>query len=107
MYCLILTILLWWAVQDLSICTAMLTGALLYSLYAQWRHFVAHRPITPGTAWGRRMKSRHLWHHEENEKLYFGVSQPYIDYLLGTGGKGTRSPHNNKNVNHFEIKKTR
>jgi len=50
MYCLILTILLWWVVQDLSICTAMLTGTLLYSFYAQCRHFVAHRPITPGTA---------------------------------------------------------
>ncbi|WP_052091886.1 sterol desaturase family protein [Paenibacillus sp. FSL H7-0357] len=106
-YCLILTILLWLVVNDLSISTAMLTGILLYNFYAQWWHFVAHRPITPGTAWGRRMKDRHLWHHEENGIINFGVSQPYIDYLLGTSGTGTAFAHSNEHINHPEVKKTR
>lgn len=50
MYCLILTILLWLVVHDLSIGTAMLTGTFLYHFYTQWRYYVAHRPVTPGTA---------------------------------------------------------
>lgn len=106
-YCLILTILLWLVVPDLSIGTALITGFLLYNFYAQWRHFVAHRPITPGTAWGRRMKSRHLCHHDKNGKHYFGISQPYIDYLLGTGVTGTASAHSVEQINHPELKKNR
>lgn len=78
----VLATLLLLVVQDASISTAILTGTVFYNFYAQWRHFVAHRPIFPGTAWGRKVKNRHLYHHNGNRKNFFGISQPYIDDLL-------------------------
>lgn len=77
----LLTYLLTW---DVLTAFAVVTGAIGALLYYEWVHFVAHRPIKPLTAWGRWMKKVHLWHHYKNENYWFGVSNPSMDYLIGT-----------------------
>ncbi|ASS77237.1 fatty acid hydroxylase [Tumebacillus algifaecis] len=74
----------YWLTGDLLTAHAVVSGAIGALLYYEWVHFVAHRPIKPLTAWGRWMKKVHLWHHYKNENYWFGVSNPSIDYLLGT-----------------------
>lgn len=63
---------------------AFLTGVMGYLLVYEWMHYVAHRPIVPRTPWGRWMKKVHLWHHFKNEHYWFGVTNPGMDFLLGT-----------------------
>lgn len=63
---------------------AMFTGLSLALLYYEWVHYVAHRPIKPKTAFGKWMKKVHLWHHFKNEHYWFGVTNPTLDYMMGT-----------------------
>lgn len=63
---------------------AFVAGSSLSLLYYEWTHFVAHRPVTPLTPWGRWMKKYHLWHHYKNEHYWFGVTNPSLDLLFGT-----------------------
>jgi sterol desaturase/sphingolipid hydroxylase (fatty acid hydroxylase superfamily) len=69
---------------DLSLAMAVIAGTSLYQLYYQWMHFLAHRPITPLTRWGKWMKKKHLLHHYLDERSWYGVSHPFLDYLAGT-----------------------
>ncbi|MGX1982256.1 fatty acid hydroxylase family protein [Thermolongibacillus altinsuensis] len=69
---------------DLSFAFAMYAGLSSGLLYYEWTHFVAHRPIKPITRWGKWMKKVHIWHHFKNEGYWFGVSNPSMDYLMGT-----------------------
>ncbi|NDI33565.1 fatty acid hydroxylase [Chengkuizengella sediminis] len=69
---------------DLMIAIAFTTGVLAYLLYYEWSHYVAHRPITPLTPWGKFMKRMHLWHHYKNEQFWFGVTHPTFDVLFNT-----------------------
>jgi 4-hydroxysphinganine ceramide fatty acyl 2-hydroxylase len=69
---------------DLSFAFAMYAGLNSGLLYYEWTHFVAHRPIKPITRWGKWMKKVHIWHHFKNEGYWFGVSNPSMDYLMGT-----------------------
>ncbi|CAM2859822.1 sterol desaturase family protein [Paenibacillus sediminis] len=66
------------------ITNAFLTGMMLFFLFYEWKHYIAHRPIQPVTKWGKWMKKVHLWHHFNNENYWFGVTNPSFDYLMGT-----------------------
>ena len=73
---------------------SLLLGNLLGLLYYEWVHYVAHIPFKPLTPYGRWIKKYHLWHHFKNEKLWFGVTNPAGDYVVGTyldGADATRS----------------
>ncbi len=62
--------------------SALLAGTAAAILYYEWVHYVAHIPYRPRTAWGRWIKKYHLWHHFKNEKFWFGVTNPSVDFLL-------------------------
>jgi len=80
-----------WAVfRQFSVVVPVVTGTLLFQLYYQWMHFVAHRPIIPKTSWGRWMKKKHLLHHYKDEFSWYGVSNPALDYALGTNKEQDR-----------------
>ena len=63
---------------------AFLTGVILYFLFYEWKHYIAHKPIQPLTAMGKKVKKAHLWHHFKNENYWFGVSHTTIDKTMGT-----------------------
>src|SRR5579872_2978374 len=63
---------------------ALLLGIMLGLLHYEWVHYLAHIPYQPRTAFGRWMKQYHLRHHFISEKLWFGVSNPSLDFLYRT-----------------------
>jgi hypothetical protein len=70
--------------RDWAAVVGVLAGASGALLHYEWVHYIAHIPYRPRTAVGRYMKKYHLWHHFKNEKLWFGVSNPSMDYLYRT-----------------------
>ncbi|MFZ5825952.1 MAG: sterol desaturase family protein [Bacillota bacterium] len=74
----------WWVTGDIRLAAGFLTGSMGLLMYYEWLHYVAHRPVTPLTPWGRWMKKYHLWHHFKNEHYWYGVTNPSLDMLLGT-----------------------
>jgi hypothetical protein len=77
-------LLLWAVLRNWQLVIAIVAGTSLYQVYYQWMHYIAHRPVTPATPWGRWMKKKHLLHHYMDEDSWYGVSHPALDYLLGT-----------------------
>ncbi len=67
--------------RDASVSFAMLLGAVLGLFYYEWVHYVAHIPFVPKTGFGRWMKKYHLWHHFKNERMWFGVTNPSMDFI--------------------------
>ncbi|MGZ3532688.1 MAG: sterol desaturase family protein [Vulcanimicrobiaceae bacterium] len=65
-----------------SVCA--LSGSLAAMLYYEWVHYVAHVPFVPRTPLGKYMKKYHLWHHFKNEHLWYGVTNPSVDLVVGT-----------------------
>lgn len=61
-----------------------MAGAALAVLHYEATHYVAHIPYRPRTDAGRWLKKYHLRHHFLNEHLWFGVTSPVADLLLGT-----------------------
>ena len=78
------TLLLWLIFREVSVVSAVVAGTITYQLYYQWMHYVSHRPIVPITPWGKWMKKKHLLHHYKDERIWYGVSHPAMDYLMGT-----------------------
>lgn len=77
-----LTFAIFFAVtRDLGASAAMLLGAVLGLFYYEWVHYVAHIPFVPKTRFGRWMKKYHLWHHFKNERMWFGVTNPSMDFV--------------------------
>jgi len=72
------------ATRDAALTGALLLGSLAGLLYYEWVHYVAHIPFVPRTPFGRWIKKYHLWHHFKNEQLWFGVTNPAADYVVGT-----------------------
>ncbi|MCX7570221.1 sterol desaturase family protein [Tumebacillus sp. DT12] len=74
----------YWLAGTVPLAAAFFAGNLLTLLVYEWTHYVAHRPITPWTRFGKWMKKIHLWHHYKSEHYWFGVTNPLLDVLLGT-----------------------
>jgi len=70
--------------SSLVITLAFIDGVILFLLFYEWKHYIAHRPVTPLFPWGRWMKKVHLWHHFKNENYWYGVTNPVFDLALGT-----------------------
>lgn len=70
--------------SSLVITMAFIDGVILFLLFYEWKHYIAHRPVTPLSPWGRWMKKVHLWHHFKNENYWYGVTNPVFDFALGT-----------------------
>ncbi|MEO7039903.1 MAG: sterol desaturase family protein [Candidatus Elarobacter sp.] len=61
---------------------SLLLGSVLGLLYYEWVHYVAHlKFFVPKTRFGRWIKKHHLWHHYKNERLWFGVTNPSMDWV--------------------------
>ena len=67
--------------RDVSLTLSLLLGSLVGLLYYEWVHYVAHIPFVPKTPFGRWIKKYHLWHHYKNERMWFGVTNPSMDFL--------------------------
>ena len=65
----------------MSTSAALLLGSLLGLLWYEWVHYVAHIPFAPKTPFGQWMKKYHLWHHFKNERMWFGVTNPSMDFV--------------------------
>lgn len=59
---------------------SLLFGSILALTYYEWVHYVAHVAYVPPTPWGKWTKKYHLWHHYKNEKHWFGVTNPTMDF---------------------------
>jgi 4-hydroxysphinganine ceramide fatty acyl 2-hydroxylase len=59
-------------------------GSICALLYYEWVHYVAHVPFDPVTAFGRYVKKYHLWHHFKNERYWYGVTNPSMDFVGAT-----------------------
>jgi hypothetical protein len=70
--------------HGVALSLSLLFGSLLALTYYEWVHFVAHIPFNPVTPYGRWIKKYHLWHHFKNEHLWYGVTNPSMDYAMGT-----------------------
>jgi 4-hydroxysphinganine ceramide fatty acyl 2-hydroxylase len=73
--------------HSVAVTLSVVLGNLLGLLYYEWVHYVAHIPYQPRTPWGRYMKKYHLWHHYKNETLWFGVTNPSLDYVHRTNAR--------------------
>lgn len=62
----------------------MLFGNMATMLFYEWTHFIAHVPYQPRSAYFRRLKTMHTWHHYKNERYWFGVTESIMDRALGT-----------------------
>ena len=67
--------------RDFGTSAALLLGAVLGLFYYEWVHYVAHIPFVPKTRFGRWIKKYHLWHHFKNERMWFGVTNPSMDFV--------------------------
>ncbi len=67
-----------------GVTAGLVLGNFIGAFYYEWVHYVAHIPYQPRTPWGKYMKKYHLWHHFKNEKLWYGVTNPLSDHLIGT-----------------------
>lgn len=77
-----LTLAIYLAVtRDWSTSAALLLGSVLGLLWYEWVHYVAHIPFVPKTPFGRYIKKYHLRHHFKNERLWFGVTNPSMDFV--------------------------
>jgi hypothetical protein len=89
MWFVIPTALLYYAVffavtRNASLAFSLTFGSVCALLYYEWVHYVAHIGFAPVTPLGRYIKKYHLWHHFKNEKFWFGVTNPTMDYAGGT-----------------------
>lgn len=75
--------------RDWSVSAALLLGSVLGLLWYEWVHYVAHIPFVPKTPFGRWMKKYHLWHHFKNERRWFGVTNPSMDFVGRTYARVT------------------
>jgi hypothetical protein len=60
---------------------SLLLGSVIALFFYEWVHYVAHIPFAPVTPAGRYMKKYHLLHHFKNERLWFGVTNPSMDFI--------------------------
>jgi 4-hydroxysphinganine ceramide fatty acyl 2-hydroxylase len=77
-----LTLAIYFAVtRNWSTSAALLLGSVLGLLWYEWVHYVAHIAYVPKTPFGRWIKKYHLWHHFKNERMWFGVTNPSMDFV--------------------------
>jgi len=78
--------------RDVVLSVCLTFGSLCALAYYEWVHYVAHVPFVPLTPYGRWMKKYHLWHHFKNEHLWFGVTNPSMDAVMGTFSRVEAAP---------------
>lgn len=77
--------------RQFSLAAAAVFGTSAMQMYYQWIHYASHRPVKLWSPWSKWMKKKHLLHHHLDEQAWYGVSNPTMDYLLGTWKTATKS----------------
>ncbi|HTZ55747.1 MAG TPA: sterol desaturase family protein [Candidatus Acidoferrum sp.] len=67
--------------RDPVLALSLTFGSVCALLYYEWVHYVAHVPFNPITPLGRYVKKYHLWHHFKNERYWYGVTNPSMDFV--------------------------
>lgn len=80
----IYAVIFYFITNNISLTVAYVAGIVFYFMYYEWKHYIAHRPIQPRTALGKKIKKAHLWHHFKNENYWFGVTHTSVDKTFGT-----------------------
>jgi 4-hydroxysphinganine ceramide fatty acyl 2-hydroxylase len=70
--------------RNTGLAASLMFGSLVALTYYEWVHYVAHIPFNPKTPFGKYIKKYHLWHHYKNEHLWYGVTNPSMDLVMGT-----------------------
>ncbi len=70
--------------EGLVSATGAALGMSLVSLQYETTHLSFHAPYLPKTRLGRLMRKVHQLHHFQNERYWFGITQPLGDLLFGT-----------------------
>ncbi len=84
-------VLLFGVGPGLAIGVGFLVGYLAYDM----THHALHHH-TPRTAFGRRLREKHMRHHFQDDTRGFGISAPWWDLVFGTAptrpDRGSRAP---------------
>jgi 4-hydroxysphinganine ceramide fatty acyl 2-hydroxylase len=67
-----------------ALALSLTIGSICALLFYEWVHYVAHVPFNPITPFGRYVKKYHLWHHFKNERFWYGVTNPSMDFVGAT-----------------------
>jgi 4-hydroxysphinganine ceramide fatty acyl 2-hydroxylase len=67
-----------------ALALSLTLGSVCALLFYEWVHYVAHVPFSPITPFGRYVKKYHLWHHFKNERFWYGVTNPSMDFVGAT-----------------------
>ncbi|MBN8207734.1 sterol desaturase family protein [Bacillus sp. NTK071] len=89
-------------------------GLMFMLLFYEWKHYIAHQPIVPRTKFGKWLKKTHLLHHYKNENYWYGVTNPFVDIILGTfkdektvdkskTAKSLEMQHSSKKMNSLDV----
>jgi hypothetical protein len=70
--------------RNAALSLSLMSGSLAALAYYEWVHYVAHISFVPFTPFGRWIKKYHLWHHFKNEHLWYGVTNPSMDFAMRT-----------------------
>jgi 4-hydroxysphinganine ceramide fatty acyl 2-hydroxylase len=70
--------------RNTALALSLTFGSICALLYYEWVHYVAHIPFNPVTPFGRYVKKYHLWHHFKNERYWYGVTNPSMDFVGAT-----------------------
>ena len=71
-------------VHNVGLAASLMFGSLVALTYYEWVHYVAHIAFNPKTPFGKYVKKYHLWHHYKNEHLWYGVTNPSMDFVMGS-----------------------
>ena len=63
--------------------SVIMTALILYYLFYEWSHFLAHSSYTPKNRYSLYMKKYHLLHHYKNENYWYGITNPLADIIFG------------------------
>ncbi|WP_096189332.1 sterol desaturase family protein [Evansella halocellulosilytica] len=101
---IIVSTIIYLITSSLIMTNSVMTGVILSLLYYEWKHYIAHRPLQPWTVWGRWMKKNHLLHHFKNENYWYGVTNPSMDFIMGTF-KDEKNVKKSETANNLEARK--
>ena len=64
---------------------SFMIGATTSTLAYEWTHFLTHTDYRPRSAYFRRVKNLHQWHHFKHEGYWYSFTLPWVDGWFGTG----------------------
>ena len=77
--------LLWWLVMpSTELALAAICAYFGAALFYEWTHYLTHTSVTPRSAWFRRVRRNHRYHHYKSEHYWHAFVVPLVDTIFGT-----------------------